>query len=348
MTKVLIVDDDINVYNCLNQCVNWSDLSLEAPEYAPDGLVAFDMIVDNDINIVITDLKMPISDGVDLCENIFKANITSDIILLSGYEDFEAARSLYKYNVHDYILKPITPQVISYLEDILRKINTRNQQEKSYFLLINSVEFKQHVQMCLQKNDIAYFERLFNDAKVDLAQSYHTALSFCSKLLSLLCEFLYENQSSPQNEKYLNEIIDMNSTEMIDCLWSKYENVFQHAAQQTYASYNSIAEDVKAYIAENYSNPLLSTNMVSKQFFFSLSHIMREFKNATGMTINEYITMHRMDSAKSLLKSTDLNISDISHKVGYQSDNYFVKLFKRKFNQTPGDYRRKHKKIKQC
>ena len=63
------------------------------------------------------------------------------------------------------------------------------------------------------------------------------------------------------------------------------------------------------------------------------------FKQATGKTINEYITQERLNKAKEFLAQTNIHLYDVCYKVGYLSPSYFSRLFKKYTGQTPGEYR---------
>ncbi len=73
----------------------------------------------------------------------------------------------------------------------------------------------------------------------------------------------------------------------------------------------------------------------------SSTYICTLFKNETGVTLNQYITLFRMDKAKELLSDPKNKIADISAKVGYSDGNYFGKSFKKAVGMTPGEYRAK-------
>ena len=65
------------------------------------------------------------------------------------------------------------------------------------------------------------------------------------------------------------------------------------------------------------------------------------FKQATGKTINEYLTAERIRHAKRLLSDPSVRLYDVCYKVGYLSPSYFSKLFKKLTGMPPGEYRQK-------
>lgn len=72
------------------------------------------------------------------------------------------------------------------------------------------------------------------------------------------------------------------------------------------------------------------------------TQLERLFKAETGSTITGYVAEQRCRQAAELLRSTSLNIQDISGYVGYPDNNYFVKVFKAQYHMTPTEYRRRY------
>lgn len=68
---------------------------------------------------------------------------------------------------------------------------------------------------------------------------------------------------------------------------------------------------------------------LAKRFSVSKSHLSRQFKNSTGFGLNEYITIVRIKNAERLILTTDLAITDIATKCGFNDSNYFSSVFKK-------------------
>ncbi len=102
---------------------------------------------------------------------------------------------------------------------------------------------------------------------------------------------------------------------------------------------NPTVLSIKEYIGRNYSRENLSVKEISDYVHMSSTYICTLFKGETGQTLNQYITLFRMDKAKELLSDPKYKISDISGKVGYSDGNYFGKSFKKAVGMTPGEYR---------
>lgn len=98
-------------------------------------------------------------------------------------------------------------------------------------------------------------------------------------------------------------------------------------------------EDMKTYIKSNMDNPNFSLSMMASYFAVSLSYASRFFKKSMGMTAQEYLQQCRMDVARELLLTTDLHLKDIAEQVGYYNVSSFIRIFKKYYHQTPGQFR---------
>lgn len=113
MLTVLIADDENKVSLLIKSLIKWEELELTLLGILDNGKDAFDFIKDKKPDIVITDIRMPKMDGLELI-SASKA-IWPDIkfILISGYKQFEYAHSAIKYGVEDYLLKPISEEELN-------------------------------------------------------------------------------------------------------------------------------------------------------------------------------------------------------------------------------------------
>lgn len=100
----------------------------------------------------------------------------------------------------------------------------------------------------------------------------------------------------------------------------------------------SLSDAVMDYVQENYADRDLSLQTIAEQFQQPSRNVSKEFKEATGMTINEYITKTRMSVAAHLLRYTDLSVNEIVSKIGLENSNYFYKLFKKTYQCTPREF----------
>lgn len=134
MLKVFIVEDECLVREGIRDSVDWKENGFEFVGEAEDGEMALPMIRKLRPDLLITDIKMPFMDGLELCRIVTKEMPEMKIIILSGHGDFDYAREAIKLNVDQYLLKPITKAALNEeLAQIKEKIE-KEQEQKNYDL----------------------------------------------------------------------------------------------------------------------------------------------------------------------------------------------------------------------
>ena len=128
MYKVLIVDDEMYVRKGLINLMDWSSLQYEICGEAENGEQALGLIQQLAPDLVIIDIRMPVMDGLELIRQVkAEGEHQPMFIILSGHPDFSYAQQAFRYNVSDYILKPVDEQELT---TTLKKVaNTLNQQQ---------------------------------------------------------------------------------------------------------------------------------------------------------------------------------------------------------------------------
>ncbi|MBO9600546.1 MAG: response regulator, partial [Cohnella sp.] len=105
--RVMIVDDETHIRNGIRMKVDWEALGLQLAAEASDGAEALEKIASGEIDLVITDISMPVMDGLDLIRQSAEVYPEVKYIVISGFSEFEYARTVMKYGVSEYLLKPI-------------------------------------------------------------------------------------------------------------------------------------------------------------------------------------------------------------------------------------------------
>ncbi len=149
---------------------------------------------------------------------------------------------------------------------------------------------------------------------------------------------IYPENAFASSESLLSFVQECNTLkELSDALSERSDELL--SSMEKDESENPVVLDIKVFISRNYSRENLSVKEISDHVHLSSTYICTLFKNETGVTLNQYITLFRMDKAKELLSDPKNKIADISAKVGYSDGNYFGKSFKKAVGMTPGEYR---------
>lgn len=133
MLKVLIADDEVWVSSLIRNSIEWPMLDMEVIGEANDGVDALQNILEQKPDIVISDVRMPGLNGIEVVEKTRKAGIEAHFIIISGYQDFEYVQGALKNNVSDYILKPYDEDVLmAALQKVRTKILEQRHQTVEY------------------------------------------------------------------------------------------------------------------------------------------------------------------------------------------------------------------------
>src|SRR5574344_2020575 len=124
MYSVFIVDDEVIVREGLRSSIDWEHSGFSFAGEAGDGEIALSMIQDIKPDILITDIKMPFMDGLELARLVKKIQPWIRIIILSGHDEFEYAKKAISIGVEEYILKPFSSEdLLSSLTKVAQKID---------------------------------------------------------------------------------------------------------------------------------------------------------------------------------------------------------------------------------
>jgi two-component system response regulator YesN len=107
MFQAILCDDNEIILEGLSSQIKWKDLGIELTATAADGNEAWELIQKNPPDLLITDIRMPYMDGLELSKKARELNPNIVILIISAYDDFQYARTAMHLQAFDYILKPI-------------------------------------------------------------------------------------------------------------------------------------------------------------------------------------------------------------------------------------------------
>jgi len=205
MYKVIIADDEPKVAQLIKNLIDWEALNLEHAATAHDGYEALDLIKKYNPDIVITDVRMPGYDGIELIKNAKEFNQNIDFIIVSGYQHFDYAYNAIKYGVKDYFLKPLKKSEINAtLSKMVNKYSDKTKQEMNYLEGLKRLRYE-------------FLENIYNasDSGNVKLQSLHQInerynLSFidgCYQSIIIKPDFEYQNEYKEAMRILLDKIL---------------------------------------------------------------------------------------------------------------------------------------------
>lgn len=364
MIKVFLVEDEIIIRKGIRNNVDWNSYGFEFVGEAGDGERAYPMILKSKPDILLTDVKMPFMDGLELSRLVKKALPKTKIIILSGYDEFDYAKEAIKIGVSEYLLKPVTSVN---LVEALKKAGERIWEEEEHSRLLERylvnyekyMEFpdktdyngvdRKLIENFLKTGDVKecvlfideYFEAVGEkNYKSLLLRQYMTMdIFYCVR------EFVKSiNGEAAETSPELNDMKRMTmAIESVENTINYLKELFTFAltTRDTNSNdrYGQIIREAKDYIAEHFSDSEFSLNRIAEYIGVSSSYFSSIFKQGTGQSFIEYLTRVRIDKACELLKCTNLRAAEIGGSVGYSDPHYFSAAFKRTMGQSPTEYR---------
>lgn len=139
MRKVLIADDEVKVGQLVKRLIQWDRLGLTCIGLVTDGQTAYEKILSESPDIVITDIRMPVLTGLEMIQKASEQGVKCHFIVVSGYKYFDYAQKALKYGVEDYLLKPIDEDE---LNRQLQKIVAEEEQREDKQQQVDQIEKK--------------------------------------------------------------------------------------------------------------------------------------------------------------------------------------------------------------
>jgi two-component system response regulator YesN len=156
--KLLIADDEKHVREAVKLLINWSNLDLSEVLEAENGAVAMELVIAHQPELILTDMMMPLKNGVELLAWLQEYAPRCKKIAISGHNDFDLVRNTLKYGGIDYILKPVDPVQLN--EALLKAKKEWEEEDKAR---------KKNVEQNIEMNQLKpiYWDKLFSNLITD-------------------------------------------------------------------------------------------------------------------------------------------------------------------------------------
>lgn len=357
MYNVLIIDDrDIFLLD-LKRMKFWGERSgFEITGTASNGKQALDLLRLNTYDMVLTDIRMPIIDGIQLLREIKKEGLCPCVVLLSEHSEFAYARQGIVLGAFDYLVKPATEESLlelferarGFLEVSQNHGPSLSQQslDKDAAWIYPSTE-ENLIINCFRHRDNSVnniFRTTIDNIYFMMANNLIKADIVVKKLYGNVIAAVYHDYP------WLENFLDMHDFENMDYIHEGAENSARdfycrkiEGLTKLIKKYqpnitDPIISEIIAYILGNFESDI-KLKTISEKFYINHTYLSNTFAAKVGVNYNDYVTMVKMSRAKYLFKHTTLKTYEIGYQVGYHDINYFSKLFKKYYGQSPTEYR---------
>jgi two-component system, response regulator YesN len=373
MFKIFFVEDEAVLRNGIKNNIKWEETNFILTGVAADGEEALPLVRNANPDILVTDIKMPFMDGLELSKIVKNEMPHIKIIVLTGYDEFDFAREALTIGVSEYLLKPFAA---AKLLEVLDKVAEEIKQEKlskirdyeKYVLEKNAyLNFEQsdeyHVANELNKlgyDTIIDFLRIGARDQIDeFLDEFIRKFEKKTKISYLYTYYLFMNviviaskfvtelggdidNIIPETKELETLCLNLDSMDKFRKYVKKIFNaVLIYRDDKKLNKYGNVILLAKEYIGKNYTNSEISLYDVANFVNMSPNHFSVIFKQHTGEAFIDYLTDFRIKKAMEILQTTSARSSEIATAVGYADAHYFSHLFKKLVKCTPTEFRNK-------
>ncbi len=380
MYTALIVDDEKVVRSGLIQTIQWDNLGIDQILEASNGEEALRVFQENTIDIILTDIKMPKMNGIELIRKIKERDNKTHIIVISGYSDFEYLQSAIRHGVNDYILKPIRgAEINDVLLAVIDKLNVDNiyvdetavLRENTLYRMVQGMITRLEVKEKFEQLgcDLRYgkysvsivnpVSEVSNSVLYTITYMYNKILNRMNmgnafvhpnKDIVIIYDSIASEEDIRENQKLIDEIIAKKVKLQTKC----YHGVLVDDIDEISYSYQEVIkrkEESKNITCSkvieetlNYIDEHYTENItltsMAEIVYANASYLGYLFKKELGVSCVEYVNQKRIDRAARYLLETNMKVYEIMDDVGITDKNYFLRLFKKYKGKTPTEYRK--------
>jgi two-component system response regulator YesN len=352
MYKTFLVDDrDVFIREIAALRV-WGAVSgFHISGSAPDGVDALDCLRSMPCDLVITDIRMPRMDGIDLLRKIKDEGLCPCVALASEYSEFEYARRGIVLGAFDYLVKPIAAERVGELLSRAKRFLEEQISTGCLPLLGRDGRMKMACALCSEKDILAMIG--VND--INVPSAFESLSDRIGRLLPPgdprfygLCRRVYLNIVLEIFTRYpwLGLYITASRYEAPEIVGGEHDGSLRNVIEELLmfvgallpAGVHGTLRSICDFILEN-PDSKINLQVISEKFFINRTYLSNIFHQKTGLHLNKYITLVKLSRARFLLENSNKKIYEISYGLGYNDFNYFNKIYKKFSGNTPSESR---------
>ncbi|MCQ6558426.1 response regulator transcription factor [Paenibacillus mendelii] len=333
MQRVLIVDDEPMIRKGFIKLVKQYDAALEVYS-ANNGHDAIQTMQHVSPDIVLTDIRMPKMDGLELSKTIHETKTNTSVVIISGYDDFHYAKQCISYGVKEYLLKPVTETELYPVLDKLLSLRKHTSVSLSLY-----EEWLKEAEEAIWTLDDCRLAELLERWKTTYAEE-GVQVSQCQQLVSDGLDILLRRLQArgitialPHNvvsvlsihegAEYFQNAIREIAKQIVDYRGGNQKKLFDEAIQY-----------IDLHIKED-----VSLENIAEKIGLTPAYFSHYFKKIAKESFVQYRMRKRIELARTLLEMPQYKVVDVGLEVGFPNYTYFHKVFKRMTGYSPTEYR---------
>ncbi|MBW7455450.1 response regulator [Paenibacillus sepulcri] len=355
MAKLLIVEDESLVRDLIKKFVAQAIPDMEIIGEADNGEDGLRMIQELNPDIVITDMKMPLLDGIELLRILDSNQPNMKVIVLSGYDDYKYMHQALRSGAVEYLLKPVDPgQLTQALQLCLKELqHYRHQLSEVLVTLPPGIlailnDYKKNAAAHLNELAIKSVEDVLTacishlDSQFDCGSAqwlriYHEFLITLEQFTAM--EGLELNGVLKEKDLLGHMPSKLNASDVLEAIKRIYREAMDFILVIRRDRKKVDLQQIFDYVQQHYADDI-SLGSLAQRFYVSREYLSKSYKLQFRENIMEQIIRLRMQSAKSWVMKDDIQIKHIAKRVGYEDASYFDKVFKKYYGVSPSEMRK--------
>jgi len=269
---------------------------------------------------------------IEICKRYFKATVTCCI------SDAYAIMELFD-------VKQRLKQLFNYSLSYYGKAFLENEIELPANNEIHILDLEKMVDLLRRKDKtciLNYLKQVFSELSSYKKLNIHSLYLVKQEIIQVVygdlmkqgiqaTKLFYDELSKKIFDHALHSTVDM-------IRWVNYLLEKTFAYEEEIEKSATTIDKINKYIHEHYRENI-GRNEIAGEFYLTPEYLAKLYKKRTGMKLNDYINEYRIEAAKNLLKTSEMNISSIAEAVGFDNFSYFSTLFKKQTGVSPRDYK---------
>jgi two-component system response regulator YesN len=384
MIKVLIVDDDKLVRKGLISAMPWQDFDMEVVGEANNGKKALEILEQQSVDLLITDLAMPVMSGIELIRIAHKRFPQLHIVVLTLHQDFEYIQEALRIGAIDYIAKIQLEK--ERFEEVLERIANRIKEQHQNTTHVLHGDEGDPVSSDIRSDDLFYdyhpdhtivsvsiLDKATNQLQgrdeeaIDKLKDQWLSLGWLRND-SQLTSFIHDLKSlrlpkvkligllyilvNEWNRLFAQTLLGKIQVKDTYDYWYQVESWLRDIVDTTRSMVDKspYSQEIMdcimraVHIMQAEMGAQLTLNDIAKRLNISRSYFSQCFKDIVGRTFNEHTRYIRIEKAKEHLISSNKTIIWIAENIGYLDEKYFSRTFREETGLLPSEYRKTHRK----
>lgn len=327
MYKLLFVDDEERVLEAIRESVSWEAMNTRVVGWCDNAISALQILINEHVDILITDIKMPVMDGLELVKRAKEMYPPIECVILSGYEEFELAKSAIENGVRGYLLKPCRKEELE--EKVLQciKFIEKNSCATTYWFGERQKKVEQAyedlINLKIENSDKDY------ELVRKTAQNNRNYGVLREAAIMLITQSNVDLQNTRVLLKELSHFLD--SETLIEHIVTILRLVSNDAA-----IVDPIVGRMVSYTNEHYNLPGLTVQYIAeREVHLTPKYIGKRFLKEMNMKYSDYLLKVRMEKAIEFMQNEELTAEVIADRIGLGNNVlYFYRLFRQYTGKT--------------